>query len=325
MRFASYKKILSFCLKFIVSTGLLLFILKTQVNYAELQKVFSIINPWLILLAFLMRFLGLYLSASRWRILLESMNIKIKLKPLMDSYLISFFFNTFLPTRIGGDIIRVSDLRKASKSLNKSASIVMVERFLGISCLFVFALVASLFRIQLAKEIPAIWIGLLLGFIGLVTFIIIFQFHILDRILNILPLFGLMDWLANIWNKFQNNVNELLSQKKTLLRGIYYSFLLQLNVVINYIIIGEAFGFEIPPLDYFFLIPIQLFILMLPSINGIGLRELSNIMLFAPYGVSSTEAVSFGFIEYIILLAIGSIGGFRFVMRKSLPEDIQNT
>ena len=73
--------------------------------------------------------------------------------------------------------------------------------------------------------------------------------------------------------------------------NLFYSF--SVKCCNSFLAICEALGFEVPLVDYFFLIPIQFFILMLPSTNGIGLREVSNIFLFRSYGISSNLAVAF--------------------------------
>jgi hypothetical protein len=42
------------------------------------------------------------------------------------------FFNNFLPSRFGGDIVRIWDGSRYSHSLVKSSAIVLVERLTGI-------------------------------------------------------------------------------------------------------------------------------------------------------------------------------------------------
>jgi len=313
------KTYLLLIMKFAISVVLIVWIILSQLDFSELKKVAHLLNFKLLLVAFLMKFVGLYLSASRWKKLLYLMNVKVGLLSLMSSYLVGLFFNNFLPTRMGGDIMRTSDLRLASKSLSRSAAVVFVERFLGISCLIVFAFVASLLKLSRASDIPAIWIGLVLGFLGILMIVLLLQFGWIGKIIKLFPISEFRDKVGIGWETFQDSALFMISSRRTLIWGFYYSFLLQVNVIIHFFVIGMAFGFEIPFVDYFFLIPIQLFILVLPSINGLGLREVSNIMLLASYGISSTEAISFGFIEYLMLLMISSLGGLRFITRKSVP------
>jgi len=309
-----------FYFKLLLSCGLLTWVILQAIDLSDLKAAISNVDMKLILLACLMRFLGIMLSSLRWQKLLESQAVRVSLLPLADSYLIASFFNLFLPTRIGGDVFRISDLRHATKSLSRSASAVFVERFLGISILFVFALFASLIQLHLSREIPAVWVGLAIGVCGLLVLFLILCTEIVVRLLGLIPIPRVRENLLSKWQVFQSNTMLLFSQSKPLAWGITYSLLLQINVVIHYWIIGEALGFGVPLPNYFFLIPIQLVVLMLPSINGIGLREASSIVLFSYYGIVATEAATFGFIDLALMLLVGVIGCFRFLTRPSIPK-----
>lgn len=109
----------------------------------------------------------------------------------------------------------------------------------------------------------------------------VLRFSLLDRVLRKLPSSKFRDKVLEGWNIFRPNAVMLISEKQPLKWGLFYSGLLQLNVVIHFWMIGEAFNFEVSVIDYFYIIPIQLVILMLPSINGIGLREASSIFCSA--------------------------------------------
>jgi len=60
---------------------------------------------------------------------------------------------------------------------------------------------------------------------------------------------------------------------------------------------------------------------MLPSINGIGLREASSIVLFGYYGIAATDAATFGFVDLAMMLVLGSAGWLRFISRGSKPKN----
>jgi len=311
------KRAVSFGLKLIISGGLIAWVLMYQVNLRDLRNVFLSLDLRLLGVAFLMKFLGLVIGALRWKKLLEFQKININLRYLIDSYIVALFFNNFLPTRIGGDIVRINDLSKASNSIYQSASTVFVERFFGIGVLLLFALIASLIRLPLAQKIPAIWMGLGLGTTGMCIIIICLRSGFLDKVFRKIPSPRLRQKLLEGWEVFQKNSLQLISKREPLKWGGGYSTVLQLNVVLHFWIIGKAFGFNIALLDYFFLIPIQMVILMVPSINGIGLREASSIFLFSAYGISASEAVMFGFADFIMLLAMGFLGWVRFMTRNT--------
>src|SRR3546814_247001 len=113
-----------------------------------------------------------------------------------------------------------------------------------------------------------------------------------------------------------------MRDRAALKAGLGYSLLLQILVVLNAWLIGLSLSFEIPFLDYFFLVPVQLIVLMLPTINGLGLREASSVLLFGLYGVSATEAVTFSFLELLLSMLLFMAGWVRLVRRRSLPDAV---
>ena len=171
---------------------------------------------------------------------------------------------------------------------------------------------------MIAIGCDVIFIDISLG--PVILFSILYS-KIIDQLIRVIPLTKAQFKIVSEWQIFRTNALLLLSTRGSLTWGIWYSFLLQINVVIHYWIIGKALGFNIPLLNYFFLIPIQVVILMLPSINGIGLREVSSIVLFGYYGVAATEAAIFGFVDLAIMLVIGLIGWLRFLTRRSLSQN----
>ena len=58
--------------------------------------------------------------------------------------------------RFGGDAYRIWDGSRQSKSLVRSSAIVIVERMSGILILFLFALLASLLRLDMVRRVPLI-------------------------------------------------------------------------------------------------------------------------------------------------------------------------
>lgn len=308
-------------LKVLISSALIIWILIYKVDWVKLSIIIGSLKLNWLILAFLMHFSGLYFSALRWKQLLKGQNININLLPLCESYLICTFFNLFMPTRIGGDAIRIHHLNQEIKSIPKSASSIFLERLIGISVLCVFAFVSSLIGIISGHVLQSAWIGLFTGLCGIFSLFVLVYTNIVSNVISWLPLKkqkyimdkGLKDFIANI--------RLIFSDSKSVIYGIIISIFLQVNVIIHFWFIGKALSLDVPLIDYFFLIPVQLFILMLPSINGIGLREASSIALFNFYGINSTTAALFGFIDLTMMILIGIVGWLCFLRKgKLIPK-----
>lgn len=88
-------------------------------------------------------FLGLALGAVRWRALLLAFGAT-EVPPLLTLvrlYMVSLFYNTFLPGAVGGDVVRAVALRTSfgEKGATASIAVVFVERVLGLAGLFALA------------------------------------------------------------------------------------------------------------------------------------------------------------------------------------------
>src|SRR5690349_55473 len=72
-------------------------------------------------IAWLLAALALYfttvLAATwRWQLLLNAQNVSVPARRLLGSYLVATFFGNFLPSNIGGDVIRIRDTAKPAAS-----------------------------------------------------------------------------------------------------------------------------------------------------------------------------------------------------------------
>ena len=68
--------------------------------------------------------LGLYtlvivVGAVRWQLLLRTQHVDIPFTTLVNSYLAASFANNFLPSNIGGDVIRIADTARASRHASR--------------------------------------------------------------------------------------------------------------------------------------------------------------------------------------------------------------
>ena len=124
--------------------------------------------------------------------------------------------------------------------------------------------------------------------------------------------------------KLSDAVATYQGKSRNLLVAIFWSLLLQINVVSYDYIIAQALGFEIPYQAFFLITPIVVFITLVPiSINGVGVRESCYVVLFQLYGINETGALSFGLIHYSLLLLYAAVGGVMLTFRKSARSPAQ--
>ncbi|NIM90247.1 MAG: flippase-like domain-containing protein [Candidatus Aminicenantes bacterium] len=310
------RNFLVFSLKFVVSFALIAYILIYRTSIKDILEALSGASLFWILISFSLHALGLLISAYRWQILIRAQGDSVPLGFLAKSYLVSSFFNNFLPTRIGGDVIRIWDGSRYSRSLVKSSAVIVVERLTGIIVLFVFALIASLIRLEMAQQIPVIWVSLLVGILGLLLIALFFT-PVSKKLLERIPDKGIFQKIKPKVFTFRDTALIYRDKKAHFFKAMFWALLLQINVILHYFLIGKALHLEIQLIDYFIFIPIIHLILIIPiTISGFGLREGAYIEIFRFYGISASAAVSFSFIDVIFQLVVGLVGAVIYITRK---------
>src|SRR5436190_20603228 len=95
-------------------------------------------------------------SVWRWRILLEAQAVDVPGATLLGSFLVALFFNNFLPSNIGGDVVRIRDTAREARSKTLATIVVLTDRVIGLIGL---ALVAALGATMAAggRGAPPIW------------------------------------------------------------------------------------------------------------------------------------------------------------------------
>jgi uncharacterized protein (TIRG00374 family) len=313
----NHKNILFTILKIAISSFLIIMIL----NGTDIKKILTSIQSanFLILgAAFSLHIIGSYLSASRWKLLLKTQNVDVKLNYLIKSHIVSIFFNHFLPSTIGGDTVRAYDSYKVSKRKFGSMAVIFVDRFLGLFALMFFALASLFFASEITSGIPLISLWIILGFFGmaLVIWIIFLPSVKLSNIIQKIH-FPYSSKVQNIVDRIINAFLSFKGEREVLFKALLFSFILQLNVVFYYYLISLALNLQIPFYSFLLIVPLSIFIMMLPvTINGIGLRENVFFFFLAAFAVAKPEAIAFAWIEYGILVLLGLLGGIIYLFRR---------
>src|SRR5215471_1279023 len=144
-------------LKLAVSIALLAFLF-SRVDVAQLwadARRASV--PWLVV-AMTFYTLNMIASTWRWSLLLNAQEVHLPQRRLFGSLLVANFFNNFLPSNIGGDVIRIRDTSHAARSKTIATTVVLVDRGLGLLALVLIAAVGASMAVRMhgAGSLP-IW------------------------------------------------------------------------------------------------------------------------------------------------------------------------
>ena len=311
------RKTLRFLLRLALGLGgLAAVFFLSRAKLPEIGRALGGADWGLLALSFCLHALGLLISVHRWRILARAQGDDVPFGFLAKSYLIGKFFNTFLPTSFGGDVVRIWDGSKYSSSIVKSSAIVVVERMTGVIVLFFFALAASLGRLEMAGKVPFIGAALVLGTAGLASAAVFFL-PLTGRWLRGGAPDGLLRKARDKALLFREAILSYRRRPRPFFRAMLWAVFLQLNVIVYFILIGISLDLPIPAFDYFIFIPLVLLVQMLPvTINGLAVREGAYVAIFAYYGLSSSAALSYAFVDLAYSLVIGAAGAVLYLTRR---------
>jgi glycosyltransferase 2 family protein len=300
----------------IATSAVLLGWILTQTSFTSIFAAIGNASLPGLLAAYAVTFGAAVISVYRWRLLLRAQGATLPGRFLMQSYMIGFFFNNFLPSTVGGDASRAYDCYRATGGNQGAMSSVLVDRLLGLLALATLALVCLPLATPVAAHLPGL--SLWLGFAALGVAALIGAIFFAPPSQRLAPAAAslplrLRRGLAVVAAAF----DLYRGRWRTLLAAFALSLLLQLSVVLYYILVAEALGLSVPKLDFGLIVPLVLFIVMLPiSLNGLGLRENAFAVILGFYGVATADAVALAWLVYAGTLLFTLIGGLVYATRR---------
>ncbi|MEO6222112.1 MAG: lysylphosphatidylglycerol synthase transmembrane domain-containing protein [Vicinamibacterales bacterium] len=311
------RQALLWAIKIVVSSGLL-FLLLSRVDLARLWATARTASiPWL-LAALGLYFAMVLVSAWRWGVLLHAQRIRAPLGMLLQSYLVATFFNNFLPSNIGGDVIRVRDTAPAAGSKTRAATIVLVDRGIGLLALvFVAAAGASM----IPNGTPAVgpfspgllWLTLAGGTALAAPMLLMPQ-----RVGRLLaPLKALhQEWVEERISRLVGALARFRETPLALTLGFAGAVVVQAVLVAFYAAIARALGVPIPMSHLAVMVPLSFIVQMAPvSVNGLGVREATFSYYFVRLGLPLESALALSFLGAVLVMLFSLSGAATYLAR----------
>lgn len=248
----------------------------------------------ILLLSFFVSLLLNLSSAFKWYLLLRSRGVVVSFFKTWALYMVGIFFSLFLPTSMGGDLIRIHELGKMTGKRAEAAASVFVERFSGMVILFLLTVIV----LPMQRELLSVaWMTISLLFAVTASLALIWII-VDDRPYRLITKFlsnrlGFIDKILGKVEKIHCAVLEYRDDRTALIIAIFNTFVFYLLAVINVYVTALAFSTEVQFSELLVAVPLIMFIMNLPiSIGGIGLMEFAFIFIFGLSGYSSALALS---------------------------------
>jgi hypothetical protein len=280
---------------------------------AEVREALRSADLRFVLLALALTPLGYWSSVSRWRLLIRSQGGDAPFGFLVRSFLVGVFFNNLLPSTIGGDAVRAFDTARSGVGRASAVAIVVVDRFVGLLALLLFAGAGLLVSGRLTDRVPALygWVAggaVLLGVAAAILFLP-------SRLAGKLPA---------KWKKWTEAVFAFQGKGTVLAQAFAWSLALQTLVVLNGWLLARALHVPIALPAFFVIVPLAVFLMMVPvSINAIGVRENVWAFFFAAFGVAASKAVALAWLDYGLVLLQAVAGGVVYLLRSRVSPLVE--
>lgn len=311
------KKMASLLVKIILSVLILTILFyKTDVN--KFYAIMKGADMQIFFFAFFLFIVAQTISTYRWKMLLHTEKMNVHFYNLVGYYFIGMFFNLFMPTIVGGDVVRGYYLYKKSNMGSESAASIFVERLSGFFALMVIGLLSLIIGYSYINDKPVIVILLAFITLGFFAFLLLIASKgVRDRVNNFIK-DGRLEWVRQKLKGISESIKRYRNHKEVVIRVVLLSFLVQMIGIFIFYFISKSLSFNVSLAYFFLFVPIITVISMAPvTFGGLGVREFLAIFLFHKVGLGTTEALSLSLLWFSISVIASIFGGVIFLFSEN--------
>lgn len=310
----SLRLFLSFAARGAITILAFWWILRSVDVTALLRSVTGADPGWLVA-GVALYFLAQFVCIARWSLLVPS-HPALRWPFLTRSFFVASFFNTFLPTTVGGDVVRSYDLIRATGQWRGALASVLMDRLIGLFGFVVFALAAWM-ALPAARQDPVVRSSFL-AFCGVVvaTFSVLGSRRVWNGMLRPFSRIGL-GALQSHGRQFQESLLDYFKRPRRLAVTFGVSLAVQFLAILVFAAVASALKLPIPLLFIMLVVPLLITISQLPiSLNGLGIREGAAVILLERIQIPAEQALAMSLICAAIPLSSAIVGAFIFLTRR---------
>jgi uncharacterized protein (TIRG00374 family) len=282
--------------------------------------------------------IGQMIIGLRWWFLLKSQSVFISLWAAVRLHFLGLFYNNFMPSSVGGDLIRAWYVTKHTSNRFNAVLSVFVDRAIGLLSTLVIAVffymlflwgksvvttskeqstVSLVWYVTEYKEIillimvilTAVSLGFLLTERGRVT---------LKRVVDSIRIHS-----VRLIVKFKNVIVIYCSKPQVILTVFCLTVLMQLMVITSFWLLGVNMGIEANIKYYYVFFTLAWMLSAIPiSIGGAGVLEGSLVLLFVQIaGIDETSAWAIALSQRAVWMIASLPGALIYLIGAHLPKD----
>jgi uncharacterized protein (TIRG00374 family) len=327
------------CLRIAVVTGGILwavFWMSREQRWANMTAVFRKMNLGIFVLTLFIFVFCQVIMGLRWWLLLRTQSIYIRFWAAVKLYFLGWFYNNFMPSSVGGDLVRAWYITKHTHKRFEAVLSVFADRAIGLlstlsiaAFFYMFFLVGQGEKIHLTGKRDSLTFltrHKSVVFYAFLTMIVVFCTLLINR--------RARARLRKIWfsvslrgrlviEKLKNATVLYCKKPLTILIVFALTVGSQIIVITGFWILGENFGIEAGIKYYYVFFTLMWVVAALPvSIGGVVVMEGGLAYLFVHYaGVEPEAALTLALSQRVVWMIASVPGAVVHLIGAHLPKD----
>lgn len=310
------KKLLIYIKNYSFLLGIALFVvILSKTNLKEIFETIKKIEPLYLIFSILLILPMITNKAWCWNYIKRKQNIKYSLKDSLLMYMVGIYVGTLTPGKLG-EITKILYLKKDGYSVGESMVGVFLDRISDLVFLIIFAIIGSMFFINLiyGKFILLIMImGTLFMLFVIALRVGLIKYFTKKLFYKIIPEKYQKSWQIG----FQDFLNDIKIYKfKNYLVILGITCLSWLFYYLQIYFLAKGLNINIPFLYLSISATIAGLITLIPvSVSGIGTRDAALLVLFASFSVSAEKVIALSALILLMSLISAMAGLVCWIVR----------
>jgi uncharacterized protein (TIRG00374 family) len=299
---------ISIILRFVVSFGLLVALI--WIMRKDAKSIWAILknsNKIFFIVGLAINIPLAIALAYRLKLLMSGQKIKLPMNDAIYLTFIGYFFNNFLPTAIGGDIAKAYYASKQTNNKAASYAAVLIDRILGFISTLLIAVIGIVFIWKEMNNGFIVWLVLMTFILSLICMFFLLKKKAGDAQITANNS-GLVSNIKEKISKLYTAINLYRDSSGILIKAIILSLILQSMSILSIYFFALSIGGGIHLLRLFLIIPLVWAVSMLPSLNGLGVRE-GAFIYFLKSHIGTEKAFALSLLWLGMIMLYSAVGG----------------
>jgi len=307
------KNIFSIILPCALSAGLLVWLFVT-IDYKGIWFAIKDSDARYMTAAGTVFFLINFLIIWRWRILMKAVGLKARPLTSIWWFFIGLFWNLAPISTIGSDFIKGMGLSKETGHRPKVFASIVLDRLSGFAGIVILAAGAFMFGHHIIKNKIVILAIVMMSLISAVIVVVLFSHRIFSFACR-----AFANWpkVKEGLMRLHYDIVLLKGKQKRGWEAIFISIGAQIILAFEFYLTAKGMHQHISLVYFIMFSPIVCVVTSLPSIGGLGFREISWVYLLPLVGVSKEMAGGLSLINSAFTIITGLLGGLLYVSTLS--------